>query len=207
VSWQELVGYAASILVAASLMMSNIWRLRWVNLVGAVTFSLYGLLVHAWPVLAVNLFIVGVDLYYIVQMKSRRDFFTLLKVRGDDGFLRKFLSFYRDDIALFFPDFSPASIETATGYFVLRNLLPVGLLFYELLPSGDVEIKRDYVTPDYRDAKNADFLYRVLNEQFNGSHERHFVARTRVEAHRRYLAREGFRVAPGEPELLRRPII
>ena len=60
----EFIGYAGSVLVAVSLMMSNIVRLRWINLFGAATFSAYGLLINAYPVFALNGFIVLVDLYY-----------------------------------------------------------------------------------------------------------------------------------------------
>jgi hypothetical protein len=70
-AWPELVGYAASILVACSLMLSNTRQLRLVNLAGALTFTAYGALVGAWPVLAVNLFITAVNVYYLVQMARR----------------------------------------------------------------------------------------------------------------------------------------
>ena len=59
----EIVGYIGSALVAISLMMSNIWKLRWINLVGALFFVLYGLIVKVHPVVAVNAFIAVVDAY------------------------------------------------------------------------------------------------------------------------------------------------
>jgi len=46
----ELVGYAASALIAISLMMSSILRLRLINLAGAAAFATYGLLIRAYPV-------------------------------------------------------------------------------------------------------------------------------------------------------------
>ena len=42
---EEFIGYAASILVAFSLMMSSILKLRIINLIGAITFVIYGLMV------------------------------------------------------------------------------------------------------------------------------------------------------------------
>ncbi len=41
----EIVGYVASILVAVSLLMRSILRLRVINLIGAITFVIYGLLI------------------------------------------------------------------------------------------------------------------------------------------------------------------
>ena len=51
----ELVGYVASILVAISLMMSSILKLRLINLVGSAAFVVYGALIGAYPVAVVNL--------------------------------------------------------------------------------------------------------------------------------------------------------
>lgn len=62
----EWVGYLASVVVAVSLMMSDIKKLRWLNLLGAILFVAYGMAIHAYPVAAVNFFIVLIDIYYLV---------------------------------------------------------------------------------------------------------------------------------------------
>lgn len=64
----EWVGYLASVLVAISLMMSNIKKLRWWNLLGAGLFVAYGLAINALPVALVNFFIVLIDIYYLVKL-------------------------------------------------------------------------------------------------------------------------------------------
>ncbi|QYJ79580.1 hypothetical protein [Shewanella acanthi] len=64
----EWVGYLASVVVAVSLMMSNIKKLRWWNLVGAALFVAYGLAIAAYPVAAVNFFIVLIDAYYLIVL-------------------------------------------------------------------------------------------------------------------------------------------
>ena len=64
----EWVGYLASVVVAISLMMSNIKKLRWWNLVGAALFVAYGLAIDALPVALVNFFIVLIDAYYLVKL-------------------------------------------------------------------------------------------------------------------------------------------
>ena len=50
----EIFGYMASILIALSLMMSNIKRLRWINLFGAAALSFYGYFIDAFPVFILN---------------------------------------------------------------------------------------------------------------------------------------------------------
>jgi hypothetical protein len=205
-SWVEVVGYVASLLVAISLTMSNVKRLRWVNLAGATVFSIYGILVDAWPVFAVNAFVACVDVYYLVRMRTEKDFFTLVHVEGVAPLTRKFLRFYANDIARFFPDFDPEQV-TKPGFFVLRNLLPVGLVLYEPRDDGSVEITLDYVVPEYRDHKNAEFVYRILNEQLSAEGHHQLLVRSRVRAHRQYLEREGFEAQSADPELYRKAII
>ena len=64
----EIIGYFASVLVAISLMMSSILKLRVINLLGAALFTLYGLLIGAYPVAVMNFFIVLIDLYYLREL-------------------------------------------------------------------------------------------------------------------------------------------
>ena len=71
----QWVGYVGSALVATSLMMNNIWRLRWINLVGASTFAIYGLLIQAWPVVGLNSFIAVVDIVYLILLSRMQDTF------------------------------------------------------------------------------------------------------------------------------------
>jgi hypothetical protein len=63
----ETLGYLASIFVAVSLMMRSLTKLRVINLVGALLFTAYGLIIAAYPVAAVNGFTVLVNLYYLQQ--------------------------------------------------------------------------------------------------------------------------------------------
>jgi hypothetical protein len=64
----EWVGYLASVVVAISLMMANIKKLRWWNLIGAGLFVAYGIAIDAIPVALVNFFIVLIDVYYLVKL-------------------------------------------------------------------------------------------------------------------------------------------
>lgn len=69
----EWVGYLASVVVAISLMMSNIKKLRWWNLIGAALFVAYGVAIGAYPVALVNFFIVLIDTYYLVKLYREVD--------------------------------------------------------------------------------------------------------------------------------------
>lgn len=187
----ELIGYAASILVAVSLLTSNVLRLRVLNLVGAAVFVIYAGITHAWPVLAVNLFVACIDLWHIISLKSKRDIFKLMEVKTGDPLLANFLAYHARGIWQFFPDFDISKLKDPRCVFILRNLLPVGLFVYtEERP--DIAVHLDYVAEDYRDLKSARYLFnRPQNtETFKGFGR--FTAVSGSAKHAGYLRRVGF---------------
>jgi len=191
----EIIGYVASILVAISLTMSRIVRLRVVNLAGAVVFALYGVLIGSIPVAAVNAFIVGVNVWYLFRIYRSEEFFRLLPVGRDDEYLRAFLDFHGDDIARFQPEFAGLGDggRDALHIFVLRDLVPAGLLVGEVRPEGRLEVELDYVTPDYRDFKVGRFLFRTRADHFRRKGIREIRSRPGSGEHADYLERMGFR--------------
>ncbi|MFC3023326.1 YgjV family protein [Vibrio zhugei] len=66
----EIMGYAASIMVALSLTMKDIVKLRIINFIGCIIFCIYGSLIGAWPVVATNVFISIVNVYYLYKMRK-----------------------------------------------------------------------------------------------------------------------------------------
>ncbi|SFR67992.1 YgjV family protein [Anaeromicropila populeti] len=63
----DIFGYSASILVAVSFLMKSIKKLRFVNIVGSTCFVIYSIVIKAWPVALINIFIVGINIYYLCQ--------------------------------------------------------------------------------------------------------------------------------------------
>lgn len=187
----ELIGYLASALVAVSLLTSNVLRLRVLNLAGAAVFVVYGGLTRAWPVLAVNLFVAGIDLWHIVALRSRKDVFKLMPAETRDPLLANFLAYHERGIRQFFPDFDLSGLRDPRCIFILRNLMPVGLFIYTE-ESPALKVHLDYVAEDYRDLKSARYLFnRPANpETFNGFS--FFIAVSGSPKHAAYLKRVGF---------------
>jgi len=202
-NWIEIIGYSGSFLIALSLTMNNIWRLRWINLFGAGTFAIYGLLTSTYPVFALNSFITAIDVYYLVQMHRQKDYFTLSEVpKGSNLFLQRFLNFFNDDIRKFFPDFDWESIGDPHCVFILRNLLPVGLFIYEPLPNGVAKIHLDYARPEYRDLRNAFYLFKHQKERLHELGIQRFVIKSHVKEHLKYLHKMGFKPDPSDKTVL-----
>jgi hypothetical protein len=197
ITFPELLGYVASILVAVSLMMRSLLRLRLINLAGATAFTLYGLLIEAYPVAAVNFFIVLIDVYFLYQMFRAQEHFSVAEVRPTSDYLHQFLKYYGADIRRFQPEFKHEAARPQNVYFILRDMVPAGLFILEPHAAGTAHIALDFVTPQYRDFQVGDFLFRRSPQIFqkNGVHT--LVSPPGSPEHERYLQKLGF-VRAGE---------
>jgi hypothetical protein len=188
----EILGYVASALIAVSLMMRSILRLRLINLVGALAFAVYGILIEAYPVAAVNLVIVGINLFYLRQMLGSREFFDLLRVRPDADYLERFLRFHREEIERFLPGFVHTPAEGQLSFFVLRDMLPAGLFIGELRDGGTLRVVLDFVTPQFRDFRTGSYVFRDRAEFFREHGVRVIESAGGSRVHTAYLRRMGF---------------
>jgi GNAT superfamily N-acetyltransferase len=204
--WLELLGYAASVLVAVSLMMSRILRLRLINLAGSLAFAVYGALIGAYPVAAVNGFICLVNIYFLVRMLRSREFFRILEIEPDSEYLRYFLSVHQEDVRGFLPGFSHAPERRELTFFVLRDLVPAGLFIGEVREDGCLWVRLDYVIPSYRDLKIGRYLYSERGDFFRAHGIREIVSPAGNRTHSRYLQRMGFHAVAGEPGVRRREV-
>ena len=191
IAWIEWFGYAASVVVAISLMMSSIVKLRWLNLTGAAMFSSYGFIIGALPVGFLNLFIVVINVVYLVRMYRAKDDFRIMRWSGGDEFLNHFLEFHRAEIERFFPRLDYRNLDGRSVFFLVRNSAPIGLLFGRSQEGGSFLIELDYVGPQYRDLKMGSFLYEK-NDFFRRQGYSALKAQATGSGHDAYLMRMGF---------------
>lgn len=188
----ELTGYVASILVAISLTMSKILKLRIINTLGAVTFSIYGFLVGAYPVLVVNSFITLINIYYLIKMFRTKDVFDTLEEDNDSEYVKSFYTHYKKDIYNFFKDFKWDSLNKNKVIFILRNLRPVNLVVYNEQENGIIEILLDYTIPEYRDFLNGKYLISIFKEKKVRDSNIQLVTKPTSKSHIKYLKKMGF---------------
>ena len=187
----ELIGYLGSILVAISLMMKSLLRLRVINLFGALFFTIYGVLLGAYPVAFLNGIIVCIDLYYLFQMWRQKDFFTFLEVSPQGKYLNAFVEFHRDDILEIIPTYRRTTDDDLLCFFILRNMMPAGL-FIAKVQGEEAHIRLDYVIPNYRDFKVARFIFEDNAAFFRERGIRRFVSDGGSPIHRKYLEKMEF---------------
>jgi len=187
----QILGYAASALIAVSLMMRSVVRLRLINLMGAATFSLYGFLIGAYPVGILNMLTASINVYQLIRLRRRREIFRILEVRPESQYLAYFLEFQSRDIARFVPDFCFDEKATNLALFVLRDLVPAGL-FLGTVDECRLTVHLDYAVPQYRDLKIGRYLFTDRLDFFVEHHVKEIVSPGGAPEHRAYLAQMGF---------------
>ena len=188
----EIIGYLASGIIAVSMTMSSIVRFRWINLVGASTFAIYGVLIGALPVALLNGFILVVDIYYLLRIYGKKELFETIEIRKDNRYLIRFLEFHDKEIQKFFPGFTYKPEMNTISFFVLRNTNIAGIFLAHPEKDGDLMVGLDYVVPEYRDYKNGKFIYSSLHDEFIKSGFRKIVSPGLTTKHANYLKRLGF---------------
>lgn len=205
--WTEWLGYLASIIVAVSLMMSNIRRLRWINLMGALAFTIYGAILELYPILIVNGFIVGINIYYLVRMSLTKDRFHLIPVSQSASiFLPRFIEFYKKEISEHFPEFDAEQMDGKEVLFITRNVIPVGLIIYEEQADRTIHIQLDFAIPMYRDYENASYFFEEFSTLMSEKGFHRYISYCKVPVHQRYLRHMKFEEDQDEPGLFVRSI-
>jgi hypothetical protein len=190
--WLELIGYAASLLIAISLMMSSLVRLRILNLIGATGFAIYGLLIHAYPVAVLNSLIVAINLYHLRRMLQAKQYYQLLAVRPDSDFLQHFLKTYQADIQRIIPDFAYHPTEKQLTVFILRECTPVGVLVAEHKSPETLRVELDFVIPRYRNLHLGRFVFLEQAEFFRQRGVKEIMVQPRTREFGAYLVEVGF---------------
>jgi len=189
ISILEWLGYAASIIVFVSLLMASIVKLRWYNMFGAILFTIYGILIEAYPVAFLNFLIVCTNIYYLVKINQRKEDFKLIEIKGNDEILNYYLESYENDIKKFFPDF--VTPKGKLSIFVLRDMAVAGIFIGEI-ENDEFKIDMDYALPQYRDFKVANYLYNQLSDLLSQHQIKTVVCDSDIEDNLKYVKKMGF---------------
>ena len=68
----EAIGYAGTALVVLSMMMTSVRLLRILNICGSVMSGIYALCGGAYPILLLNLCLIGINLFHLIRDLRKR---------------------------------------------------------------------------------------------------------------------------------------
>lgn len=187
----ELVGYAASVLVAVSLMMTSILKLRIINLLGAICFVIYGMLISAYPVALVNFIIVIINIVNLKKIFAQKEYFEILDLPSHSKFLDYFLNTYKSEIEHFIPEFDFILDDNSSNYIIMRDATPAGAFIGEKIEDS-FKVKLDFVIPGYRDFKIGKMLFNEKRGLFLEEGITKIVSNPTTQVHKEYLSKMGF---------------
>src|SRR6187200_2283368 len=99
-TWVDALGWLGSALLVYSLLQARILRLRVLNTVACVILVVFNALVGVWPMVAMNVALAAINLYFIAQLLRERGddlAYAVLPVQEDDAYLTHFLGVHRKD--------------------------------------------------------------------------------------------------------------
>ena len=198
----EVVGYVASALIILSITQKSILRLRLLGFVGALVFLAYSIAIAAYPIAVVNVIGAAVHGWYLRKLIRRKDeVFRILHVLPESRYLLDFLDFYRDEIQGHFqPEFVYRPNDRQVTAFILRDMVPAGLLIGEARDDGTFEVHLDFVIPQYRDFKIGSYVYSADSALLTGIAPTCVWAEASNRDHARYLSRMGFVQSADTPD-------
>lgn len=162
----EWIGYIAPVIILVSMTMNSIVKFRWINLVGAAFFSIYGYFIDVLPVFILNGVIAFIDVYYLFIIYNKKETFETLEIKQVDEYLLKFLQFHHSEIQKICPGFVYNPAMNTMSFYILRNMSVVGIFLAHRQSNDVLVVGLDYVIPEYRDFKNGKFVYYSLRDKF-----------------------------------------
>ncbi|WP_026489663.1 YgjV family protein [Butyrivibrio sp. XBB1001] len=183
----EAFGYLGSALVLVSFLMVSVFKLRVVNSIGSIIFTIYAFIIHSYPTAIMNACLVMINIYYLIKMSNTKKNYDLVKSGTDDSLLKYTIDKYKEDIIKCFPGINMDFATANSGYVVCHNGKPAGIMLGEL-KDGVMEVLLDYSIPEYRDFSIGQFLFSKLPEDGIKS----LTYRGSDENHKAYLTKTGF---------------
>ena len=188
-SFWDIVGYASTVMILISFLMTSVVKLRIVSAIGSAIFVVFAVATKSYPTAIMNFGVVLINVYFLMRLLKAEKLTTMLPIETDNAYLKEFLTFYGADMQRYFPQVATQKDEADRAYFVYYDLVPVGVLLGKTQDDGSLRILVDYTTPKYRDASVGKFLYRRLlkNEGYSA-----LTFADPSEKHEKYLQTAGF---------------
>ncbi len=187
----EALGYAGTLVILVSLAVKSIVRFRWLNAAGSLLLVVFAFATRSWPVVAMNLGIIVIDLYFIVRVSSVPRECKLVAAEPTSALLQYFYAQNRDEITALFGETAFADARYFT-YFV-RGSEVAGLFAWRDSVPGECVVSVDFVTGRYRDTSIGRYFFGNQLPAFRDRGYSRIVYRNVGYGHWKYLRSLGFK--------------
>jgi len=190
--WVEWFGYLASLVVLVSLTMTSIIKLRVINFIGCLLFAAFAYFIDSLPTMLMNLGIAGINVYFLWKINSTEEQFKLLVASVDSEYFEHFVSINQMEIEQQIP--IDELKEANTVFYMLRSNSIAGVLVGNNNEQGVLSVLLDFVTPEFRDLKLANYYYESHPDALKRIGVNTLMAKPTTQEHREYLLKVGFQV-------------
>ena len=183
----EAFGYLGSALVLVSFLMVSVFKLRIINSIGSMIFTIYAFIIHSYPTAIMNACLVAINIYYLFKMNNKAVSYDFVKADPNDSLLKYTIEKYKEDILKCFPGISLDFSSAACSYVVCQGGKPIGIMVGEK-NNDALDIHLDYSVPEFRDFSVGTYLFSKLSEEGYRS----FTYHGSDANHKAYLEKTGF---------------
>ncbi|MBQ9424661.1 MAG: YgjV family protein [Erysipelotrichaceae bacterium] len=184
----EAFGYLGSLLVLVSMLMTSVVKLRIINTIGSVIFTIYAFIIKSYPTALMNFCLVLINLRFLWKMSRMDKEYEIVECDRNDVLLRYLVDHYRNDISKIFPGIDLNLRQIDRAYVVLCQGKPVGITLGNAEDDDTLDLKLDYTIPEFRDFSIGSFLFDYLKKK----DVRKVVYKGPDENHLAYLNNQGF---------------
>ena len=154
------IGYLASAFLAYSLLVTNALKFRIFNILGCITFIVYGAFIGAFPIILANGILLCINAFQLYKLQQSKEQFQYVSIEQNDKIVETFIAFYKKDIAAFFPAFQYLpTLQQQISFAVLRDATIANLFIATIDNAGNATVKINYTVPQYRDYKVGKFIF------------------------------------------------
>lgn len=162
--WVDALGWAGSALLIYSVLQARVLRLRLLNMMASLILTAFNVLIEVWPMVAMNVTLAAINLWYIVRLTRHRHdekAYKVLEVNPHDAYLCHVMRVHAKEIRRFFPhlDWNPGAGDRS-AFLVTSGDETVGVMLVRDVGGGVAQVELDYVTPKFRDFTPGEFVYR-----------------------------------------------
>lgn len=161
----EMIGYIGSGLVIVSMLMTSVKKLRIINAIGSLIFTVYAFIIKSYPTAIMNIFLVLINLYNLYKLTKTTKPYGLIECSGEDASIRYFLNYYKEDIRNFFPNFDMQTHGRIVMATVCEEKTAGVFVANKNEEDSSLHVLLDFVSPEYRDLGPAKFVCEELKKR------------------------------------------
>ena len=83
----ELIGYLGAVLIAISVLIPSVIRLRVFSLIGCIALLIYGVFIRSYPVVVLHSILTVVSIFHLIRLLATQRHFELVNMGKDSGVL------------------------------------------------------------------------------------------------------------------------